>query len=191
MLTLLLSLLLLLLAPPERKRAKNAHLADLSGCGLRGTNHTFEVFRGPEILRIPRIAFFKEERTRMPKHPCPNHNNVRVLRAYNNKCIHAQTMVTLVFREHTIAHPFPTIITFVFREHTIAHPFPTIITFVFREHTIAHPCPNHGNARVPRAYDNISIHAQPTITCMFPGHTTTRASMPRPTTQMLFRPSPP
>ena len=102
-----LLLLLLLLAPPERKRAKNAHLADLSECGLRGTNHAFEVFQGPEILRIPRIAFFKEERTQMPKHPCPNHNHVRVLRAYENKCIHAHTIITFVFREHTIAHPCP------------------------------------------------------------------------------------
>ena len=51
-------LLLLLLVPPERKRAKNAYLADLSGRGLRGTSQTFEVFQEPEILRIPRIAFF-------------------------------------------------------------------------------------------------------------------------------------
>ena len=56
-LLLLSRLFLLLLAPPERKRAKNAYLADLSGCGLIGTIHTFEVFYGPEILRIRRIAF--------------------------------------------------------------------------------------------------------------------------------------
>ena len=33
-------------------------LCNFSGCGLRGTNHTFEVFRGPKILRTSLIAFF-------------------------------------------------------------------------------------------------------------------------------------
>ena len=62
-----LLLLLLLLAPPERKRAKNACLADLSGCGLRGMSHAFEVFQGPEMLRIPRIAFFNVRLRSMAK----------------------------------------------------------------------------------------------------------------------------
>ena len=54
-------------------------------------------------------------------HPCPNHNNVRVSRAYGYQCIHAQTItnarvsraygyqcihaqtrITIVFREHAV-----------------------------------------------------------------------------------------
>ena len=48
---------------------------------------------------------------RVPEHACPNHNNVRVSRAYDYQSIHApydyqsihaQTIITFVFREHTI-----------------------------------------------------------------------------------------
>ena len=31
----------------------------------------------------------------------PNHNNVRVPRAYGSQSIHAQTIITFVFQEHT------------------------------------------------------------------------------------------
>ena len=77
---------------------------------------------------------------RLPEHPCTNHDNVRVPRAYGCHCAHAQAMITFVFAEHTVAeHPCPnhdnvrgpraygcqsihaqTMITFVFREHTVA-----------------------------------------------------------------------
>ena len=43
-----------------------------------------------------------------------------------------------------------------------------------------HPCPNHNLIRVPRAYDDQSIHAQTIISFVFPEHTMTRASMPKP-----------
>ena len=35
-------------------------------------------------------------------HPCPNHNSVRVSRAYGHQCIHAQTIIPFVFRERTV-----------------------------------------------------------------------------------------
>ena len=38
----------------------------------------------------------------MPEHPCPNHNNVRVSRAYGYQSIHARTIITFVFQEHTV-----------------------------------------------------------------------------------------
>ena len=45
---------------------------------------------------------------RLPEHPCPNHDNVRVPRAYGCQCAHAQTMITFVFQEHTVANaPMP------------------------------------------------------------------------------------
>ena len=35
-------------------------------------------------------------------HPCPNRNNVRVSRAYGYQSIHAETIITFVFQEHTV-----------------------------------------------------------------------------------------
>ena len=46
-----------------------------------------------------RVSF---ERIRSPAHPCPNHNNVRVSRIYGHQSIHAQTIITFVFREHMV-----------------------------------------------------------------------------------------
>ena len=36
------------------------------------------------------------------QHPCPNHNNVRASREYGDQSIHAQTIITFVFQEHTL-----------------------------------------------------------------------------------------
>ena len=78
------TLTIVVIAPPERQRATNAYLADLFGCGLRSTNHIFEVFRGPKILRLPRIAFFIQRNgsareinvhpLSTPQQPRPDHN---------------------------------------------------------------------------------------------------------------------
>ena len=38
---------------------------------------------------------------RPPEHPCPNHNNVRVPRAYGHQSIHAQTTITFLSQKHT------------------------------------------------------------------------------------------
>ena len=39
---------------------------------------------------------------RLPVHPCPNHNDIRVSRACGYQCTHAQTIITFVFREHAV-----------------------------------------------------------------------------------------
>ena len=39
---------------------------------------------------------------RSPEHPCPNHNSVRVPRAYGDQSIHAQTIIPFVSQEHTV-----------------------------------------------------------------------------------------
>ena len=44
----------------------------------------------------------RSETILLPVHPCPNHTNFRVSRAYGYQCIHAPTIITLVFREHTV-----------------------------------------------------------------------------------------
>ena len=93
---------------------------------------------------------------RRNEHPYPNHNLVRVPRAYDDQSIHA-------YDDESIHAQ--TIISFVFPEPTT---------------TIEHPCPNHNLVRVPRAYDDQSIHAQTIISCVFQEHTLTRASMPKP-----------
>ena len=38
-----------------------------------------------------------------PPHPCPNHNKVRVPRAYGHQSMHAQAIIPFLFQEHT--HP--------------------------------------------------------------------------------------
>ena len=35
-------------------------------------------------------------------HPCPNDNNVRAPRTFADQSIHAQTIITFVFQEHSI-----------------------------------------------------------------------------------------
>ena len=58
---------------------------------------------------------------RLPVHPCPNQNNIRVSRAYDYQCIHAQTInnvrVSRAYDYQSIHAQI--IITFVSREHTI------------------------------------------------------------------------
>ena len=39
---------------------------------------------------------------RSPEHPCQNHNNVCVPRAYDDQSIHGKTIITFVFLEHTM-----------------------------------------------------------------------------------------
>ena len=45
---------------------------------------------------------FADLRSMQKNNPCPNHNSVRVPRAYGNQSIHAQTIIPLGFQEHTV-----------------------------------------------------------------------------------------
>ena len=142
-----------------------------------------------------RAIHARTESTRLPAHPCPNHDKDRVsrpygyqsiqARAYGYHCIHAQTLKMFVFREHTVSRASKPR---AYGDQGIRTQ--TIITFVFREHTVTrHPCPNHKNVRVFRAYGYQCIHAQTEsirlpahpcttmITFVFRDHTVTRASI--------------
>ena len=44
----------------------------------------------------------RQQFLRFPKHPCPNHNSVRVSRAYGSQSILAQIIIPFVFPEHTV-----------------------------------------------------------------------------------------
>ena len=172
------------------------------------------------------FVFREHTVTVAPAHPCSSHGDVGVPRAYGHtsasmlkpwwrSCsksirspqrIHAQTMVTFVFQEHTVtaAHPCSnhgdvrvpraygcTSASMLkpwwrscsksIRSPQRIHAQP-MVTFVFQEHTVtaAHPCSNHGDARVPRAYGYQSIHAQTVVTFAFQEKTVTRAFMPIP-----------
>ena len=74
-----------------------------------------------------------------PEHPCPDHNNVRAPRAYDHQSIHAQTIITFVFKSiRSPEHPCPNHNN-VRVPRAYAHQSihaQTIITFVFQEHTI-------------------------------------------------------
>ena len=77
----------------------------LGGDGPRGVGHGAGLAsqlgcRGGRSAKSRGQDRLKEEH--IPEHPCPNHNNVPVSRAYNYQSIHAQTIITFVFREHTI-----------------------------------------------------------------------------------------
>ena len=87
---------------------------------------------------------------RLEEHPCQNHNNVRVPKAYDYQSIHAKTIITFVSRvyDYQSIHA-QTIITFVSRvyDYQSIHA-KTIIPFVFQEHTIArHMLPKRGVQR--------------------------------------------
>ena len=121
-------------------------------------------------------------------HPCPNHDNVRLPRAYGYQCIHVQTITTFVFREHTVASasmPKPNHKKFRASRaygYQCTHA-PARMTFVFREHTVTSasiPKPNHNKLRASRAYGYRCIHAQTMTTFVFREHTVTSTSMPKP-----------
>ena len=103
---------------------------------------------------------------RSPEHPCPNHNSVRVPRAYAHQSIHAQTVFPFVFQEHTLTRA--------------SMPKPQFRSCSKSIRSPEHPCPNRISVRAPRAYAHQSIHAQTIIPFVFQEHTLTRASMPKP-----------
>ena len=82
-------------------------------------------------------------------HPCPNHNSVRVSRAYGYQCIHAQTIIPFVFREHTVT--------------SASMPKPYFRSCFESIRLPVHPCPNHTSVCVSRAYGHQCIHAQTII----------------------------
>ena len=51
--------------------------------------------------KLESITFILDS-IRVSEHPCPNHNDVRVPRAYGSQSIHAQTIITSAFQEHAI-----------------------------------------------------------------------------------------
>ena len=103
---------------------------------------------------------------RLPEHPCPNHNSIRVPRAYAHQSIHAQTIISFVFQEHKLTRA--------------SMPKPQFRSCFKSIRSPEHPCPNHNSVRVPRAYAHQSIYAQTIIPFVFQEHTLTRASMRKP-----------
>ena len=104
------------------RRSVSAYLADLLGCGLRGTNHAFEVFRGPQIYTAYTThgVFRCSSAVGSPERTCPNHNSVRVQSGCNNQSIHAQNMIINVrvpsASDNQTIHA-QTMIAFVIRVH--------------------------------------------------------------------------
>ena len=63
--------------------------------GWRQTTWSWPGCRGCSTLESKGRHLPKEDE-------CPNHNHIRVPRAYADQSIHAQTMITFVFQEHTV-----------------------------------------------------------------------------------------
>ena len=123
--------------PKSCENLRCSTIRTVQTCGVFGDTST----RGPcvrgvfEHVQPPPCS----KSIRSPEHPCPNHNNVRVPRAYAHQSIHAPTIITFVFQEHTITRSSCPNHNNVRAPGAYAHPSihaQTIITFVFQEHTL-------------------------------------------------------
>ena len=101
-----------------------------------------------------------------PENPCPNHNSVRVPRAYAHERIHAKSIVRFVFQVHTLTRA------------SMPKPSERSCSKCIRSRE--NPCPNHNSVRVPRAYAHERTRAKTIITFVFQVHTLTREPMPKP-----------
>ena len=97
----------------------------------------------------------------------PNDNNVCVPRAYGQHSIHVQTIITFVFREHTVTSSSMPNHSNVHVSRASTHRSILARTIII-------------NVRVSRASAHQSIHAQTIITFVFREHPLTRASMSKP-----------
>ena len=137
--------------------------------GYLGKSPTFFASIINDSVRVPRTY------DRQSIH-APNHNSVRVPKAY---CHH---------------DPCPNhIIPFVFQGHTVTSasmPKPKFRSCSKCIRSSEHPCQNHNSVRGPRAYDTSvrvpraygdqSMHAQAILPLVFQEHTVIGASMPKP-----------
>ena len=111
---------------------------------------------------------------RSPEHPCPNHNDVCVTRAYGHttghQSIHAQTIITFVFQGHTVTRApsnHNNVRVCKAYGHQSFHA-QTIITFYSKSRrSPERACPNHNNAHVPIADGQQSIHAHRSLRSPF------------------------
>ena len=69
--------------------------------GFSATFQGFQAFKLARTLLSGCLSYFGYQQKSGIRRECPKHNNVRVPRACDHKSIHAQTIITFVFQEHT------------------------------------------------------------------------------------------
>ena len=112
-------------------------------------------------------------------------NSVRVPRTYAHQSIHAQTIISFVFQEHSLTSASMLKPYILSCSKSIREPVHLCPRWEFRScsknmRSPEHPCSNHTSFRVPRAYGRQSIYGQTIIPYLFQEHTVTGASMAKP-----------